>query len=338
MSSDQPEFGMRITVPDERIPLLEICCRLQHKLDAIYSDLVKSKQERAAATPRLNFSAEPSISDVLLAFAEIPAFVVLLSTGAFSPPHHGHAEMLKCAQEGLQENGVHVLGGFLSPSHDAYVQYKAQQRSPAEPNPLWFTANERCSFTNVLLSGFKSDAPFCCSKLESSADRFLNCSDVTELHQKYFSHPSVLRFIWVMAVHGMATLPKKFKDLVTLSFIRPISFSIRICYVCGADHVKTSAIYNNRQLHVIAVSRALESVSAHDSKKFCELGPPLSAADFFKRDFSFQFFAGNTSAVSSTLIVAKLKERRFDDLHGINMPRQLVIALQRSMDTRGGLA
>src|SRR5438105_4995553 len=92
-SSDSEKFV--ITIPDERIPLIEIYCELQKKLSAVYENLVKAKRERAALTPRLRFCAEIiSISDVLISFADLPPFVVLLSsTGALSPPHNGHVHI-----------------------------------------------------------------------------------------------------------------------------------------------------------------------------------------------------------------------------------------------------
>ena len=50
--------------------------------------------------------------------------VVLLSTGAFCPPHDGHLEMMDRAREAAERAGYDVLGGYLSPGHDAYVELK----------------------------------------------------------------------------------------------------------------------------------------------------------------------------------------------------------------------
>ncbi len=50
---------------------------------------------------------------------------VLLTTGAMNPAHRGHASMLHQARSRLEADGVAVLGAFVSPSHDAYVQPKA---------------------------------------------------------------------------------------------------------------------------------------------------------------------------------------------------------------------
>jgi len=50
--------------------------------------------------------------------------VVLLSTGAFCPVHRAHLEMMELARAALEARGARVLGGYLSPSHDAYVAIK----------------------------------------------------------------------------------------------------------------------------------------------------------------------------------------------------------------------
>ncbi|MBI5516794.1 MAG: NAD(+) synthase [Deltaproteobacteria bacterium] len=56
--------------------------------------------------------------------------VVLVSTGAFCPVHRGHLSMLERAREALEARGFAVLGGYLSPSHDLYVNMKCADRNP----------------------------------------------------------------------------------------------------------------------------------------------------------------------------------------------------------------
>lgn len=50
--------------------------------------------------------------------------VVLLSTGSFSPLHRGHVQMMELAKKAVEDQGKEVIGGYLSPSHDSYVQSK----------------------------------------------------------------------------------------------------------------------------------------------------------------------------------------------------------------------
>jgi nicotinamide mononucleotide adenylyltransferase len=54
---------------------------------------------------------------------------VLVSTGALNPVTLAHVAMFETAKAGLEaEFGFEVVGGFLSPSHDRYLEWK---------NPLW---------------------------------------------------------------------------------------------------------------------------------------------------------------------------------------------------------
>lgn len=50
--------------------------------------------------------------------------LVLLTTGGFSPLHHGHLDMMELAKNEMVQQGHFVLGGYLSPSHDSYVSTK----------------------------------------------------------------------------------------------------------------------------------------------------------------------------------------------------------------------
>ncbi|CAK9040411.1 unnamed protein product [Durusdinium trenchii] len=50
---------------------------------------------------------------------------VLLTTGAMNPLHRGHAQLIHQAVDRLHKEGYDVVGAWLSPSHDGYVQPKA---------------------------------------------------------------------------------------------------------------------------------------------------------------------------------------------------------------------
>jgi len=49
---------------------------------------------------------------------------VLLCTGAYCPVHYMHIEMFEKAKKYLEERKYVVLAGYLSPSHDFYVEPK----------------------------------------------------------------------------------------------------------------------------------------------------------------------------------------------------------------------
>jgi nicotinic acid mononucleotide adenylyltransferase len=51
-------------------------------------------------------------------------FAVLLTTGCFAPVHKGHYDMMEQAKITVEKSGYHVLGGYMSPSHDSYVNTK----------------------------------------------------------------------------------------------------------------------------------------------------------------------------------------------------------------------
>ena len=51
-------------------------------------------------------------------------WIVLLTTGSFSPLHRGHLKMMELARERLEAAGRRVAGGYFSLSHDQYVSTK----------------------------------------------------------------------------------------------------------------------------------------------------------------------------------------------------------------------
>lgn len=50
--------------------------------------------------------------------------VVLLATGGFCPVHAGHLAMMERAREAAERAGHTVVGGYVSPGHDAYLRMK----------------------------------------------------------------------------------------------------------------------------------------------------------------------------------------------------------------------
>lgn len=53
-------------------------------------------------------------------------YALLLTTGGTNPVHRGHVQLLHQAEQCLQKQGFAVLGAWLSPSHDLYLQPKAR--------------------------------------------------------------------------------------------------------------------------------------------------------------------------------------------------------------------
>lgn len=74
--------------------------------------------------PRWLCAPVHKITERLRSAGESDRLVVLVTTGALCPVHSGHVEMMELAKHALERRGAFVLGGYLSPSHDAYVSIK----------------------------------------------------------------------------------------------------------------------------------------------------------------------------------------------------------------------
>ncbi len=62
--------------------------------------------------------------------------VVLVTTGSFCPIHRGHVEMMELAKAAVEGEGMAVLGGYISVSHDAYVLPKCGPATPSAAQRL----------------------------------------------------------------------------------------------------------------------------------------------------------------------------------------------------------
>lgn len=54
---------------------------------------------------------------------------VLLTTGALSPIHSGHIEMMTASKEKLESLGWDVIGGYFAPGHDEYISSKLKDEA-----------------------------------------------------------------------------------------------------------------------------------------------------------------------------------------------------------------
>jgi nicotinic acid mononucleotide adenylyltransferase len=57
-----------------------------------------------------------------------PKPCILLSTGSFAPIHEGHVAMMEAAKIAVEKAGWDVMGGYLSPDHDEYINRKINER------------------------------------------------------------------------------------------------------------------------------------------------------------------------------------------------------------------
>ncbi len=64
-------------------------------------------------------------SKLLLPLSETKKNIVLLLNGCFNPIHNNHIRLLELAREHLNSlNNYHIIGGYISPTHDAGIQRK----------------------------------------------------------------------------------------------------------------------------------------------------------------------------------------------------------------------
>ncbi len=54
---------------------------------------------------------------------------VLLTTGALSPIHSGHIEMMTASKSRLENLGWDVVGGYFAPGHDEYISFKLREEA-----------------------------------------------------------------------------------------------------------------------------------------------------------------------------------------------------------------
>lgn len=128
-------------------------------------------------------------------------YVVLLTTGGFSPLHLGHVEMMEVARGVLQSSGYCVVGGYFSPSHDEYVGSKRGGEAACESS-VRVEMIRRCLVDSDWLSVDPWESMYC----EGS----VNYTEVIERLGEY--------------------LNRYLSDLVGNS-------KITVCYVFGTDNV-----------------------------------------------------------------------------------------------------
>jgi nicotinic acid mononucleotide adenylyltransferase len=128
---------------------------------------------------------------------------VLLTTGALNPVHLGHVAMFDRARDTLEsEYGLAVVGGFLSPSHDAY------------------------------LSGKYGDP----RKFFIAAKRLAMCAAATQ------AHPILAVASWESSASGhWPDFPEVTAELERVLAKRFPDENLDVIYLCGQDHFRHAA-------------------------------------------------------------------------------------------------
>jgi len=190
----------------------------------------------------------------LISAGEAPrkGYALLLTTGGMNPVHRGHVQMLHQAEQRLAAEGFTVLGAWLSPSHDMYLQPKARclgtvglsdkfrieiARRATESDPLVAVGEWECA-----QEGYWPDFP-----------------EVAETLQKEFQA--------LVEDPDFETLPGMSKDSI-----------LPVFYACGTDHADKCNLYHRglRLPHsgVVVVPRQGERVGKEDPRNLIFVAEP----------------------------------------------------------------
>ena len=181
------------------------------------------------------------------AAAAPPRLAVLLSTGALNPPHLGHLAIMATARERLQQEGYTVVGGYLSPSHDLYLQGK---RAASGGGTVVLPPHHRLQLVDMLAA---ADADAAAAPPAPPSSAWLcaaawECSAVGD----WPDYPEVVRAL-LSALKG-------------LNHAHPQLAAATVFYVCGRDHWDKCGRFTmlgyGVQAGTVVVSRGGEGIGA----------------------------------------------------------------------------
>lgn len=160
---------------------------------------------------------------------ETKKYAVLLTTGAMNPVHKGHISLITQAKERIDADGYEVIGAWLSPSHDLYLQPKAKKL-----NTIGLSAPFRVEATRLsVLNNQLIDVGLWESSLKLSGSDW-SPSD----------YPKVCLAL---------------KEQIEKEFGSKYG-KITVFYVCGSDHARNNQLYKTQPEWggVVVVPRAGE--------------------------------------------------------------------------------
>ena len=134
-------------------------------------------------------------------------YAVVVTTGAMNPVHKGHIDLIDQAKLRLWYAGYKVIGAWLSPSHDFYLQPKA------------FVAK-----TIGLSAEFRVEV----TKRTVAKDPLIDVG------------------LWESSQLGFEDFPNVCLSLKKRIENAKIDFEITVFYACGTDHAKNMNLYNRR--------------------------------------------------------------------------------------------
>lgn len=177
-------------------------------------------------------------------------YAAILSTGGMNPVHRGHVQLLLQAAKRLETIGYSVVGLWLSPSHDGYLQPKARGLGTIGLSaPFRLEVAQRAVAPEDLVdaAGWEVNYP----------GRWPDFPEVSEALQDELARQPEANELW----------PGK----------RPCVF-----YACGTDHAEkcglTRGLRPSDGIGVVIVPRAGDSVPAERPDKLVRVASPASDA------------------------------------------------------------
>ncbi|CAF0987155.1 unnamed protein product [Adineta ricciae] len=136
--------------------------------------------------------------------------VVLIKTGALNPVHRAHISNMIKAKEHLERvYGFHVIGGYLSPTHDQYVQGKLSRED-------FLSGYHRIRMCEEAIKEANQQHWLGVDKAECTAPKFISLSKVTLSLQMFINEviqlEKPIRVIYVAGLdlfnrcHGMVAM------------------------------------------------------------------------------------------------------------------------------------
>ncbi|KAG2373821.1 hypothetical protein C9374_011706 [Naegleria lovaniensis] len=177
-----------------------------------------------------------------------PAYVVLIATGGLNPPHNMHLHMLRQAQD-FAENfyelrmkelcstnkklkkelfekhvrPLEIVGGFMSPSHDAYIHSKMVKYDHAKDGQKAYNAHERL----LLCELASQDDPFISSyPWESMQSTFVSFSQVANTLSQ-FLRSSECPLSILMPQHPQTRTLQDSKSYLRVAFVMGADLILR---------------------------------------------------------------------------------------------------------------
>ena len=205
--------------------------------------------------------------------AEAPLAAVV-TTGAMNPLHAGHAQMLHQAAARLREDGFAVVGAWVSPSHDGYVQPKAWSLG---------TVGLSAAFRLKLAD-------------HATADDRLVAVGAWEAQQPgdWPDYPLVAKALRER-LHALAVLEDG-----ALSRLR----DARVFYVCGTDHAQKCGLYGGGLKRAAGVGTVVVPRAGdmpYDARAVAGWGPYIA-----------QPAAGDVASFSSTRVRSAIAAKDAD--------------------------